>query len=105
MGFTDLLASADRAALQHLGSTVRYAPKVGDPVEVRGIYDAAYLKATVGQAGVSGSVPAVFLMLSDLPEDPSSGNATITVDGASFKVREVQKDGQGGVVLQLTRTD
>lgn len=104
MSFSALLAAADRAALQHLGGPVRYAPSAGAPVDVSGIFDAAYVRVDAGQAGVVSSGPAVFLRLSDLPTDPEEDEPTITVDGATFRVREPQKDGLGGVLLLLHRT-
>lgn len=102
MTFPALLAAADRAALQHLGGPVRYTPSAGAPVDVRGIFDAAYVRADAGQAGVVSSGPAVFLLVADLPSDPGTDlAATVTVDGATYKIREPQKDGLGGVLLQL----
>lgn len=103
MGFADLLASADRAVLQHLGGVVTYAPSAGDPVEVRGIFDAAFVRTDAGRAGVMGSGPAVFLALADLPTDPEDDAPTITVNGTAYTVREADKDGAGGVLLHLTR--
>lgn len=94
---------ADRAVLHHLGGTVRYAPSVGAPVDVRGIFDAAYVRADVGQAGVASSGPAVFFRLADLPADPAADKPTLTVDGTTYKVAKVEKDGQGGVLLRLHR--
>lgn len=104
MAFPALLAAADRAALQYLGGPVRYAPSAGAPVDVRGVFDAVYVKADAGQAGVMSSGPAVFLRLEDLPTDPEDDEATITVEGSTYRVREVQRDGQGGVLLLLHRT-
>lgn len=102
MGFPALIAAADRAVLNHLGGTVRYAPSVGPAVDVEGVFDASYLKATAGIAGVSGAGPAVFLLLADLPTDPEDDpSPTITVDGQAYKIREVEKDSHGGVVILL----
>lgn len=102
MAFPALLAAADRAALQHLGGPVRYAPTVGDPVDVVGVFDAGYVLAEAGPAGVSSSAPGVFLLLADLPVDPElDPDPTVTVDGVAYQVREVKKDGLGGVVLLM----
>lgn len=104
MAFPALLALADRATLQHLGGVVRYTPGTGAAVDVRGVFDAAYVKVDAGHAGVSSSGPAVFLRLEDLPSDPEDDAPGITVDGVGYVVREVQKDGLGGVLLHLHRT-
>lgn len=104
MGFSALLAVADRAALQHLGDTVRYWPSSGEPVEVRGIFDASYVSADVGaQHGVVSASPAVFLRLGDLPTDPETDDPKIEVAGDHYQVREPRKDGKGGVLLILQR--
>lgn len=101
MGFADLLAVADRAVLKHLGGSVTYQPEGGVAVPVEGVFDAAYVKVDVGQAGVSSAGPAVFALLADLPTDPEEDEPVITVDGVGYTVREVKKDGQGGVHLLL----
>ena len=94
---------ADRAALPHLGGPVRYAPSSGAPVDVSGIFDAAYVRADAGQAGVVSSGPAVFLRLSDLPTDPEEDEPTITVDGATFKVADRLRLDDGLVSKVLCR--
>jgi hypothetical protein len=101
MAWPALLAAADRAVLQQLGGTVRYAPTAGQAVDVRGVFEAAYVRTEAGQAGVVSSGPAVFLRLADLPSDPEDDSPTITVEGVEYSVREPQKDGQGGVLLLL----
>lgn len=103
MAFSDLLAAADRAALTHLGGTVRYAPELGEPVDVLGIFDAAYVRADIGTPGVSTCGPAVFFRLSDLPTDPTKDDPLITVGGVVYRRKEAHRDGQGGVVLLLRR--
>lgn len=104
MGWPALLAAADRAALQHLGGAVRYAPTAGTPVDVEGIFDAAFVRADAGQAGVVTSGPAVFLRLADLPSDPETDDPAITIAGVTYRVHEPRKDGQGGVLLLLHQT-
>lgn len=105
MGFSDLLAAGDISVRSILGGTVTYSPGAGSPVDVDGIFDAAYVRVDLGQAGVSSSGPAVFLTLSDLPSDPSvDSSATVTVDGVKYTPHEVKPDGLGGVVLLLHRS-
>lgn len=102
MAFAALLAAADRAALQHLGGPVRYTAGAGAAVDVRGIFDAAYVRQQAGTPGVVSAGPAVFLLVADLPSDPETDSAArVTVAGATYSIREPQKDGQGGVLLQL----
>ena len=104
MSFSDALASADRSIRQALGETepVTYSPSDGDPVEVDGIFDAAYVNVEAGQAGVSSSGPVVWLGLDDLPSDPSTDyDATVTVAGTEYKIREAMPDGKGSVRIFL----
>lgn len=109
MGWAEQLAATDRAVAGQLGRPVTYAPAVGAPVSVTGIYDAAYLAADPGSPGVSTSSPAVFLQLADLPTDPEDDEPTITIPASgvapaagSFEVIEVKKDSNGaGVLLRL----
>jgi hypothetical protein len=102
-----LVAAADRAALKHLGgSTVRYtpAPETGQaPVDVQGLFEASFVRVDAGHAGAVSAGPAVFLRLEDLPTDPEEDEPTVTVGEVEYRVREPQKDGQGGVVLFLHR--
>lgn len=97
-----LLGQTDRACLDILGGAVRYSPGVGSPVDVTGIFDATYQRADAGEGGVGGFTPAVFLLLADLPSDPEGDTAAkVTVGTQPYEIREVHKDGQGGVVLFL----
>src|SRR5512133_3481279 len=103
MAFAAHIAAADRAVLQHLGEDglIRYAPSVGDAVDVKGVFDASYVQVNAGQAGVVSSGPAVFLMVADLPTNPEEDDPIITVAGVAYRVREPKSDGKGGVVLLL----
>lgn len=103
MGFTDLLANTDRVVRAALGdATIVYTPTVGDPVTVSGIFDATYQHVDAGQVGASGSGPAVFLRLSDLPSDPCDDlAATVTIAGTGYTIFEAKPDGQGAVLIRL----
>ena len=104
MAWPTLLLAADRAALQHLGGSIRYTPSGGQPVDVRGIFDAAYVRVDAGQAGVTSCGPVVFVRTEDLPTDPEvDEGATITVEGVQYRIQEPEKDGQGGALLFLRR--
>lgn len=103
MSFAAHLAAADRAALDILGGPVRYAPRIGAPVDVTGVFDLAFVRVDAGTTGVSSSGPAVFLRLADLPSDPGMDKPQITVEGVIYNVAKVEKDGLGGVLLRLHR--
>lgn len=104
MSFEDLLAVGDEAVLDHLGCPVSYVSTDGVEKLVAGIFDRAYVRVDVGQPGVSSSGPAVFLRVADLPVDPETDlDPTIVVEGVSYRVREVEPDGKGGVVITLSK--
>lgn len=98
-----LLAQMNTAILASpLAEEVTYTSGAGTAVHPRGIFDAAYVKADVGEVGVSSAGPAVFFRLADLSSDPEEDTAArVAVDGQGYSIREVQPDGQGGVVLLL----
>jgi hypothetical protein len=103
--FADLVAMGDRIVREHLGDLITYAPSVGDPVSVRGIFDASHVLVDVGEIGVSSVGPAVFLRLSDLPSDPETDiAATVIVGAVTYVIREVKPDSLGGVHLLLNRS-
>lgn len=100
MGFADLVAAADRAVLANLGGVeVVYTPVFGSPVTVTGVFD----EDTFGGPDLSG--PAVFVRLEDLPEDPMTQGATVTISGTVYTIRAVepytQAASQGGIRLWL----
>ncbi len=102
MGFKAILAVGDQVVRGILGESVTYSPTAGDPVEVDGVFDAAYEKVEAGEAGISSYGPAVFLSLADLPSNPGTDlTATVTVDGTEYTIHETKPDGQGGVALLL----
>lgn len=101
MGFAEAIALADRSALAHLGGAVTYESSLGESVAVRGIFDEAYALVEAGQVGVSSTAPAAFLLLADLPSNPSEDSPAITIAGVEYEVREAKPDGLGGVLLIL----
>lgn len=108
MAFADLVEASDRLTHEHLGGVdVVYQPGSGDPVTVRGIFDANFVLVEGGEAGVEQITPAVFLRLEDLPSDPSADDPTIAIAGRSYSVRHRQVDGSqgGGIRLYLRRSD
>jgi hypothetical protein len=103
VGFSELMARVDRSVRDIRGGPVVYTPgDGGDPVTVTGIFDAAYQRLDIGTAGVATQGPAVFLKLEDLPTDPETDtDATVTVNGTTYRAHEVQPDKMGTVRLLL----
>lgn len=106
MSFEDLVAQVDRAAQSLLGGEiVTYAPSVGSPVQVTGMFDEQYVLAKGdANAGVETLGPAVFFRLEDLPVDPEDDEPTLTIRGNAYSVHERRPDGMGGIVLAVRRS-
>lgn len=111
MGFGADLAAGDLRMVGRLGDPIGYTPVGGPTVTPLGIFDRAYAAIDAGNhASVTGSHPAVFFRLADLPSDPEVVEPSIelsapfeaTVQGV-YSVAEIHKDGVGGVVLVLQK--
>jgi hypothetical protein len=101
MNWPGLVAQSDNTLVRAFGIPTTYDPATGPAILVTGIFDAAYVRVEAGEAGVASAGPAVFYRLSDLPVDPENDDPTITITGVAYRVVEVMKDGQGGVLMRL----
>jgi len=101
--FEDAVLAADRAAMSLLGGQlVIYAPAVGAPVTITGIFDKVFVLAKGdAKGGVEASGPAVFFRREDLPVDPEVDDPTLTIGGVAYRVIERMPDDIGGIVLAL----
>lgn len=106
MRFADFLAIADRVVTTILGEPVSYVPGVGEPVDVSGVFNAAYEYVDINtHDGVASVGPAIFLTLSDLPTDPETDtDARIVRQAVTYRAHTVKPDGLGGVLLLLHET-
>jgi hypothetical protein len=111
MSFAALLAAADRAVITIAGGeAVTYASDTfsGAPsVIITGLFSSPDVHVTVEGASVQSDGPSVFIRLTDLGtlNPDSDANPTVTVSGATYSVRDVVKDGEGGALLKLTERD
>lgn len=85
----------------HFGETITYTPAVGDPVEIQAMIDKAFisLDPASGAAQVS-TKPMIGVKKADLEADPKADD-TVEMRGATYRVVEVQDDGQAGWDLIL----
>ena len=98
------MGPVNRATLNVVGGDpVSYVPSEGDPIEWNVIMDDPFLHVDVGTAGVTGSGPVAFGLLEDLDgNDPEEDTEATLIHGeTTYSIREVQKDGKGGVRLLL----
>ena len=78
------------------GTAATYTPSVGSPKTVNGIFDRAYREVI---DGIEGTSPAFVCALSDV-STVVHGN-TFVINSATYKVRGVEPDGVGTVLLRL----
>lgn len=105
MSFVDLVADMDRDVQRELGGVpVTYTTALGATAQVTGIFDAQFVLAKGdAHAGVEATGPAVFLRIEDLPGDPRSDKASVSINGIAYHVMERLPDDMGGIVLALRR--
>jgi len=101
--FNSLLARADDQVLNILqgGELIRFLPRNDAPVLVRGIFDKAFEVISDGEAGLMSFQPAIFIRVEDLGAQPIEEDDRFEVDGALFEVREVKRDGKGGIMILM----
>lgn len=108
MAFSTLTSAVDARIVQHLGrDAVVYTPGVGAAAPVRGVFDEQYVRARLGEPGVSTKEAVLFALAADLPSDPvEDTDARVTIDGAEYSIREVDgPDVHGALLLVLQKED
>jgi hypothetical protein len=96
-----IIGIADEACLAIWGELTQYTVG-GVTHDVTGVFEAAYVRVQAGSPGVQSQGPAVFYQLALLPSDPQEFEPTqIVIRGIAYKVIEVKRDGQTGVLLHL----
>lgn len=103
MDWADLIDLSNATLVAAFGEPTTYTPNGGAAVPVQGVFDAAYVRVDVGEAGVASPGPVVFYRTADLPADPDTDDPRIVILGLTYRVIESEKDGQGGVLLRLHR--
>jgi hypothetical protein len=97
------LANAD------FGDLTLYAPAIGPPISIPGIFDNAYVELVMsGDAPPATSIyPILGVNLADFPSPPLQGDRLTLVTGIyagrTFVVREVRPDSHGWAILPLNR--
>jgi hypothetical protein len=84
------------ACLGAFGRAVLYQPAAGAPVTVTGIVD----PGSRLEDSAPGTYAVLFIRRADLPQPPERGDE-VEIDGATYKVFEVEADAAGGVKLAL----
>ena len=96
MSWAAAVGALNAACLGSFGQSVTYEPAVGAPFAVTGI-----LETGVRPEDAAPGVHAVlFVQLADFAQPPQRGDA-VTIGATTYKVFEIEADGQGGATLGL----
>ena len=96
MSWDATMGALNAACLSVFGRQVLYRPAAGDPIAVTGILETGVRL----EAHAPGTYALLFLRLADLPQPPEPSDE-VEIDGAIYKVFEVEADAAGGVKLAL----
>ena len=89
------------ASMREFGQAITYTPVGGVAGSSVGIFDADYqLVALGGDVEITAVGPVLGVRLADFTAPPAKGDA-VTIGSASYTVRSVHLDGQGGAKLLL----
>jgi hypothetical protein len=73
----------------------------GAPVSIYGVFNAPNMDINLQAGAVVQSVePSFGVRLADLPAAPDSGD-TLVINGVTYRINNVDEDGQGGAKLIL----
>lgn len=103
MTFNDLAMQALTDILTHIGEDVDYQHGEDSPEVIRGVYNERHQAIDAGIV-VSSAQPNLLIKLADLSEPPDTGDQ-VSLRGRTFKVVNVENDGEGGAVLYLNEMD
>ncbi|MCW5982433.1 MAG: hypothetical protein KIT09_30380 [Bryobacteraceae bacterium] len=91
-----LVDALNTGVLGAFGREVTYQPESGGSFPVR----AVLREGREPEDNSPGTYALLFVRLADLPQAPKRGDAVI-IDGSTYKVFEIEADGQGGVTLAV----
>lgn len=88
---------------------IQYAPKVGTPFPVNGVFDRAFLSLVIdptaaGGVGMNTVAPVLGVRAAWFPVPPAQGaKLTIPSVGFTYVVANAEPDGHGWVLLRLNK--
>jgi hypothetical protein len=94
--WASLTNALNTGVLGAFGREVVYTPQAGDPVTVRAIFEST----REAEENAPGVYAVLFVRAGDLPQSPERGDV-VTVEGATYKVFDVEADTTGAIVLRL----
>lgn len=95
-----MFESSIETIISVLGQPVHYQPvSQSAGFEIRGVFERKHIAVSTGMGiETSLNVPTLFIRIADLGIPPAKGDK-VTVDGKTYTVDDVQKDGHGGAEL------
>lgn len=105
MAFSDLVNTMDTACLAAFGTPVTFTPQDGSgPHQISGIIQTPAMAEDYLPGSIQGTaLIRLFVRFANLNPLPQHGD-TITINGKTYNVNEVEADSQGGAVLKLRAT-
>jgi len=101
--FNRLVDGLLNVAIPTFGQIVEYRPLSGGRFRLKAVFDTEFTQILPNtEQVVSVNRPHIGCKLIDIPAEPLQGD-TVRVEGDYFFVSEIQEDGQGGVLLWLTK--
>jgi hypothetical protein len=98
MSFRDIEQSIVSQTIDILGRDITYTPITGDPVEIKGLFDNAYVEID----GMMSLKAILRIDLADLALLPAKGDE-VTIASTDYAVTESREDGHGGTTLILMK--
>jgi len=103
--FEELDCSIMKVAKECLGEKIKYFPKVGCPLEFRGIFDNNFEQVDPDtEIVIASNQPVLGIKKKDLPLPAEKGDKVFIKD-IEYRVEDAQEDGPAAVVLFLKRTE
>ena len=104
MGWLDIATRIQTAGQTVFGEAVTFTPTAGSAETVTGIFDAEHAyQELIGEAVIETTRPAVIVRVAALSQEPVREDS-ISVRSTTYKVIEIQPDGQGDLELILEKT-
>lgn len=96
MAFADSVGRMDDACLRVFGRDVIYLPESGGQAAIRAVFQ----PARETEDASPGVYAVLFARLADLPLPPVRGDE-VEINGARYKVFDIEADAEGAAVLRL----
>ena len=105
MPWSDLVNTMDSACLSTFGTPATFTPQDGSGAQqITGIIQTPAMAEDYVPGSLQGTaVVRLFIRFASIAPSPQHGD-TVTINGTTYNVVEVEADTQGGAVLKLRTT-